>query len=86
MTQGRSGKRFFLVLNVNREKVTAMRATTVTVPALPLSHINRVFENIYPLKDSPSSRPSSTPTNVKINPSKNPKFPTNALTPTKRSS
>ena len=51
VTQGRSGKRFFLVLNVNGEKVTAMRDDGHGA-SVALSRINRVFENIYALKDS----------------------------------
>jgi superfamily II RNA helicase len=50
VSQGRSGKRFFLVLNVFGEKVTAMKddgngATFV------LSRINRVYAKKYPLSE-----------------------------------
>jgi len=50
VTQGRSAKRLFMVLNVNGDRVSAMRddgeGTT-----LELSKINRVYENIYKLRD-----------------------------------
>jgi superfamily II RNA helicase len=50
VSQGRSGKRFFLVLNVYGEKVTAMKddggGTTFA-----LSRVNRVYAKKYPLND-----------------------------------
>jgi len=51
VTQGRSGKRFFLVIDVHGEAVSAMRddgqGTT-----FPLSRINRVYERRYGMRDS----------------------------------
>lgn len=51
VSQGRSGKRFFLVLNVFGDKVTAMKddgsGTTFS-----LSRVNRVFAKKYPLTEN----------------------------------
>ncbi|MCA1589548.1 MAG: hypothetical protein LC730_06115, partial [Acidobacteria bacterium] len=48
VTQGRSAKRLFLVLNVNGEKVSAMRDDGHGT-SFALSRVSRVFENTYPL-------------------------------------
>jgi Superfamily II RNA helicase len=49
ITQGRSGKRLFMVLNVHGDAVSAMRddgqGTT-----LPLDRVNRVYEKKYPVR------------------------------------
>jgi hypothetical protein len=49
ITQGRSGKRLFMVLNVHGDAVSAMRddgqGTT-----LPLDRVNRVYEKTYPIR------------------------------------
>jgi len=51
VSQGRSGKRFFLVMDVHGEAVSAMRddgqGTT-----FPLSRVNRVYEHRYGMRDS----------------------------------
>ncbi|MEP7147824.1 MAG: hypothetical protein ABI857_02985 [Acidobacteriota bacterium] len=50
VTQGRSGKRLFMVFNVFGDKVSAMRddgqGTTI-----PLDRINRVYKNIYSTRE-----------------------------------
>lgn len=51
VTQGRSAKRLFIILNVNGEKVTAMRDDGQGA-AFELSRINRVYEQIYKLRDN----------------------------------
>jgi ATP-dependent RNA helicase HelY len=51
VTHGRSGKRFFLVLNVSGEKVSAMRDDGQGT-SFELSRVNRVFENTYPIRES----------------------------------
>lgn len=50
VTQGRSGKRFFLVLNVHGEKVTAMREDGQGA-SFVLGRVNRVYENVYKIRD-----------------------------------
>lgn len=51
VTTGRSGKRFFMVLTVNGEKVTAMRDDGQGTN-FALDRVTRVYENTYPLKDA----------------------------------
>jgi superfamily II RNA helicase len=51
VTQGRSAKRFFIVLNVNGEKVTAMRDDGQGA-SFELGRVNRVYEQIYRLRDA----------------------------------
>jgi ATP-dependent RNA helicase HelY len=51
VTTGRSGKRFFMVLTINGEKVTAMRDDGQGTN-FALERVNRIYENIYPLKDA----------------------------------
>lgn len=50
VSQGRSGKRFFLVLNVHGEKITAMRDDGQGA-TFPLSRVNRVYEKKYKIND-----------------------------------
>ncbi len=49
VSQGRSGKRFFIVLNVSGEKVSAMRDDGHGA-SFPLSRVNRVYEKVYGLR------------------------------------
>jgi ATP-dependent RNA helicase HelY len=51
VTKSRNSKRFFLVINVHGEKITAMREDGQGA-TLSLPHIGRVFEKKYPLKES----------------------------------
>ncbi|HJU61874.1 MAG TPA: hypothetical protein VJ864_07490, partial [Candidatus Binatia bacterium] len=51
VTQGRSSKRFFLILNVSGEKVTAMRDDGQGA-TFAMERVNRVFENVYKLKEN----------------------------------
>lgn len=55
VTQGRSNKTFFLVLDVYGEKVTAMREDG-SGTSFPLSRVNRVYLNTYPLKEKSVER------------------------------
>lgn len=50
VTQGRGGKRLFLVLNASGEKVTAMRDDGQGA-VFALDRVNRVFRNVYPIRD-----------------------------------
>jgi ATP-dependent RNA helicase HelY len=50
VSQGRSGKRFFLVLDVHGEKVTAMKEDGGGA-SFALSRITRVYAKKYPLKE-----------------------------------
>ncbi len=50
VTQGRGGKRLFLVLNASGEKVTAMRDDGQGA-VFALDRVNRVFRNVYAIKD-----------------------------------
>ena len=50
VSQGKSGKRLFLVLQVNGEKVSAMRDDGVGA-TLTLGRLNRVYAKKYPIKD-----------------------------------
>jgi superfamily II RNA helicase len=50
VTQGRSAKRLFIILNVNGEKVTAMRDDGQGA-SFDLSRINRIYEQVYKLRD-----------------------------------
>ena len=51
VTQGRSAKRLFIILNVNDEKVTAMRDDGQGA-SFELARINRIYEHIYKLRDN----------------------------------
>lgn len=51
VTQGRGARRLFLVLQVNRGAVSAIRDDGQGT-VIPLSRINRVYANIYRLSDS----------------------------------
>ena len=51
ISRGRSGKRFFMVLTVNGEKITAMQDDGKGT-SFALSHVNRVYENVYSLTDA----------------------------------
>ncbi len=51
VTQGRSGKRFYLVLNVSGETVSAMRDDG-SGTSFALSRVNRVYQNQYKLRDA----------------------------------
>jgi len=51
VTKSRNGKRFFLIINVHGEKITAMRDDGQGA-TLSLPHIGRVFEKKYPLKEA----------------------------------
>lgn len=51
VTQGRSGKRFFLVFNVHGEKVSAMRDDGQGA-SFALDRVSRVYRNTYSLKDA----------------------------------
>ncbi|CAN5641229.1 hypothetical protein BH24ACI2_BH24ACI2_02640 [soil metagenome] len=55
VTQGRSGKRFFLVINVHGEKVVAMRddgqGATFALP-----RVNRVYAKKYPIKEDSTEK------------------------------
>ena len=50
VTQGRSGKRFFLVLNVHGDKVTAMRDDGQGA-SFALPRVNRIYTNVTKIKD-----------------------------------
>jgi ATP-dependent RNA helicase HelY len=50
VSQGKSGKRFFLVLQVNGEKISAMRDDGVGA-TLTLGRLNRVYAKKYPIKE-----------------------------------
>lgn len=50
VSQGKSGKRLFLVLQVNGEKVAAMRDDGVGA-TLTLGRLNRVYAKKYPIKE-----------------------------------
>jgi superfamily II RNA helicase len=51
VTQERSGKRFYLVLNVSGETVSAMRDDG-SGTSFALSRVNRVYQNQYTLRDA----------------------------------
>ncbi len=55
ISQGRGGKRLFIVINVHGEKVTAMRDDGQGA-SIALDRVSRVFENIYPIKDKSIER------------------------------
>lgn len=50
VSQGRSGKRFFMVLNVHGEKVSAMRDDGHGA-SFSLDRVSRVYENKYPINN-----------------------------------
>jgi superfamily II RNA helicase len=51
VTQGRSAKRLFIVLNVSGEKVTAMRDDGQGA-TFELSRVSRVYDQVYKLRDN----------------------------------
>ena len=51
VTQGRSAKRLFIVLNVNGERVSAMRDDGQGA-SFELSRVNRIYEHVYKLRDN----------------------------------
>jgi superfamily II RNA helicase len=51
VTQGRSAKRLFIILNVNGGRVSAMRDDGQGA-SFELSRVNRIYENTYKLRDS----------------------------------
>ena len=55
ISQGRSGKRLFIVINVHGEKITAMREDGQGA-AIALDCVSRIYENIYPIKDKSIER------------------------------
>ena len=55
ISQGRGGKRLFIVINVHGEKITAMRDDGQGA-SVALDRVSRVFENIYPIKDKSIER------------------------------
>ncbi len=50
VSRGKSGRRFFLVVDVRGERVTAMREDGQGT-SFPLSHVNRVYEKIYKITE-----------------------------------
>jgi superfamily II RNA helicase len=50
VTQGRSAKRLFIILNVNGDRISAMRDDGQGA-AFELSRINRIYEQTYKLRD-----------------------------------
>ncbi|MDQ6785279.1 MAG: hypothetical protein M3033_00470 [Acidobacteriota bacterium] len=50
VSRGKSGRRFFLVINVSGEKITAMREDGQGT-SFALSHVNRVYEKIYKITE-----------------------------------
>ncbi len=51
VTQGRSGKRLFLIINVRGDAVSAMRDDG-DGRSFPLSRVNRIYKNTYSLKEA----------------------------------
>lgn len=51
ITQGRNGKRLFLVLNIHGEKVSAMRDDGQGA-SIELSRVNKIYGKKYPVKES----------------------------------
>jgi len=51
VSRGKSGRRFFLVISVHGEKISAMREDGEGT-TFALSHVNRVYEKIYPIKEA----------------------------------
>jgi hypothetical protein len=51
VTQGRSGKRFFLVIDVHGDAVSAMRDDGQGT-SFPLSRVNHVYERRYRMRDA----------------------------------
>lgn len=51
VSTGRSGRRFFIVLTVNGEKVTAMRDDGQGT-SFAIDRVNRIHQNVYPLKEA----------------------------------
>lgn len=55
ISQGRSGKRLFIVINVHGEKVTAMRDDGQGT-SIAFDRINRIYQNIYSIKEKSIER------------------------------
>ncbi len=55
ISQGRGGKRLYIVINVHGEKVTAMRDDGQGA-SIALERVSRVFTNIYPFKEKSIER------------------------------
>jgi ATP-dependent RNA helicase HelY len=55
ISQGRSGKRLFIVINVHGEKVTAMRDDGQGT-SIALDRVNRIYQNIYSIKEKSIER------------------------------
>ncbi|MDQ3750459.1 MAG: hypothetical protein M3367_15805 [Acidobacteriota bacterium] len=51
VSRGKSGRRFFIVISVHGEKVSAMREDGEGTN-FALSHVNRVYEKIYQIKEA----------------------------------
>ncbi|MGI8468044.1 MAG: hypothetical protein ACR2N3_06285 [Pyrinomonadaceae bacterium] len=51
VSRGRSGRKFFLVLSVHGEKISALK-TDGSGTAFALSHVNRIYAKKYPLADN----------------------------------
>ena len=51
VSRGKSGRRYFLVISVHGEKISAMREDGEGT-TFALSHVNRVYEKIYPIKEA----------------------------------
>ncbi|MGB7207494.1 MAG: hypothetical protein WBD27_02425, partial [Pyrinomonadaceae bacterium] len=55
ISQGRSGKRLFIVINVHGEKVTAMRDDGQGT-SIAIDRINRIYQNVYSIKEKSIER------------------------------
>ncbi len=55
ISQGRSGKRLFIVINVHGEKITAMRDDGQGT-SIALDRVNRIYQNIYSIKEKSIER------------------------------
>jgi ATP-dependent RNA helicase HelY len=55
ISQGHSGKRLFIVINVHGEKVTAMRDDGQGT-SIALDRVNRIYQNIYSIKEKSIER------------------------------
>ncbi|MGQ0540518.1 MAG: hypothetical protein ACT4O9_01550 [Blastocatellia bacterium] len=51
VTQGRNGKRFFMVFSVHGDKVSAMRDDGGGT-SFPLSRVTRIYKDVFPLKEA----------------------------------
>ncbi len=55
VSQGRSGKRFFMVLGVNGEKVTAMRDDGQGA-SFAIDRVNRIYRDVFPINEKSIER------------------------------